>query len=456
MTLAIKIESVSKLYRLGEVGTGSLAHDINRWWHRLRGKEDPYAKIGQVNDRTQRTTKNEEPSTKNDSASPDYVWALREVSFEVKQGEVLGIIGRNGAGKSTLLKILSRVTQPTTGSIRAKGRIASLLEVGTGFHPELTGRENIYLNGAILGMRKREISRKLDEIIDFSGCARYIDTPVKRYSSGMYVRLAFAVAAHLDPEIMIIDEVLAVGDGDFQKKCLGKMRNMHHEGRTVILVSHQMSMISSLCNHGIVMDCGTIKYAGDVTQAVLRYQRSDESDSSSIFDPSLLGRSIGDDRVSLHRAWCCNSLEEPILSFDLEDNIEIRMRYTVHRRLANLAYPNFHVFDERGEYVFCTAPNRDDLGAFMNEPGTYESRCIIPANLLNAGSYTIGIAVTCMDPSVNVSFFIKDALTIQVVENLEINLDFTRHGYAGGMPGPIRPKLHWSIETCLPVATPTK
>lgn len=209
----ISVENVSKLYRLGEVGTGSLAHDVNRWWHRLRGKDDPYLKVGQVNDRTQAA---KDPATKK-SPAEDWVYALKDINFDVKRGEVLGIIGRNGAGKSTLLKILSRVTTQTTGHIKIKGRIASLLEVGTGFHPELTGRENIFLNGAILGMRRAEIAAKFDEIVEFSGCTRYIDTPVKRYSSGMYVRLAFAVAAHLEPEILIVDEVLAVGDAEFQK-----------------------------------------------------------------------------------------------------------------------------------------------------------------------------------------------------------------------------------------------
>jgi lipopolysaccharide transport system ATP-binding protein len=221
--IAIKVENLGKLYRLGEIGTGTLTHDINRWWAKTRGKEDPFAKIGETNDRTQK-------------GGSDYVWSLKDVSFEVKQGEVLGIIGRNGAGKSTLLKILSKVTSPTTGQIKVKGRIASLLEVGTGFHPDLTGRENVFLNGAILGMSKTEIRSKFDEIVDFAGIDRYIDTPVKRYSSGMYVRLAFAVAAFLEPEILIIDEVLAVGDAEFQKKCLGRMKDVSvNDGRTCYL-----------------------------------------------------------------------------------------------------------------------------------------------------------------------------------------------------------------------------
>ena len=229
----IEIRNLSKIYRLGEVGTGTLSHDLNRWWHRVRGKEDPFLKLGQEN--------------KREVKGGDYVWALKDVNFDVKQGEVLGIIGKNGAGKSTLLKLLSRVTAPSTGTFKAKGRIASLLEVGTGFHPELTGRENIFLNGAILGMTKSEIKRKFDEIVDFAGVERYIDTPVKRYSSGMYVRLAFGVAAHLESEILIVDEVLAVGDAEFQSKCLGKMSEVTaSEGRTVLFVSHNMGAVKNL------------------------------------------------------------------------------------------------------------------------------------------------------------------------------------------------------------------
>ena len=249
-------ENISKQYRLGLVGTGTLSHDLNRWWHRVRGKEDPFLKVGSVNDR----------STKADS---DYAWALRDINFEVKRGEVLGIIGKNGAGKSTLLKILSRVTSPSTGDIKTKGRIASLLEVGTGFHPELTGLENIYLNGAILGMSKAEIKSKEDEIIEFSGCQRYVDTPVKRYSSGMRVRLAFAVAAHLEPDILVIDEVLAVGDAEFQKKAIGKMQDISRgEGRTVLFVSHNMAAVKSLCTRAIVLESGLTVFDGDTDEAV--------------------------------------------------------------------------------------------------------------------------------------------------------------------------------------------
>lgn len=258
--IAIKVEDLSKQYRLGQVGTGTLRHDLNRLWHTLRGKEDPYLKIGQTNDRTKK-------------AESDFVWALKDINFEVKKGEVLGIIGRNGAGKSTLLKILSKITAPTTGQITINGRIASLLEVGTGFHPELSGRENIFLNGAILGMRKWEIQKKFDEIVDFAGVEAYIDTPVKRYSSGMYVRLAFAVAAFLEPEILIVDEVLAVGDAEFQKKCLGRMKDVsENNGRTVLFVSHNMEAILKLCSKTLLLNNGTLSQLGNSKDVINKYQ----------------------------------------------------------------------------------------------------------------------------------------------------------------------------------------
>jgi len=259
MSVILKAENISKQYRLGLVGTGTISHDLNRWWSKIRGKDDPYLKVGDNNDR----------STKGES---QYVWALQDINFEVKRGEVLGIIGKNGAGKSTLLKILSKVTSPTTGEIKTRGRIASLLEVGTGFHGEMTGRENIYLNGAILGMTKKEIASKIDEIIDFSGCQRYIDTPVKRYSSGMTVRLAFAVAAFLEPEILVIDEVLAVGDAEFQKKAIGKMQDISKgEGRTVLFVSHNMAAVKSLCTRGVVLEHGKVVFEGGIEKAINHY-----------------------------------------------------------------------------------------------------------------------------------------------------------------------------------------
>ena len=260
MATVIEFNHVGKQYRLGLVSTGTISHDLNRWWQTaILRKEDPYLKIGSVNDRTAK-------------ADSDYVWALRDIDFKVEQGDVVGIIGKNGAGKSTLLKLLSKVTGPTVGSIRARGRIASLLEVGTGFHQEMTGRENIYMNGAILGMTKREIAAKLDEIVDFSGCERYLDTPVKRYSSGMMVRLGFAVAAHLDPEILVVDEVLAVGDAEFQKKAIGKMQDVSKgEGRTVLFVSHNMASVRQLCTSGVLLENGMVKKLGPVGEVIDYY-----------------------------------------------------------------------------------------------------------------------------------------------------------------------------------------
>jgi ABC-type polysaccharide/polyol phosphate transport system ATPase subunit len=271
MSVAIKVEDLSKAYQLGEIGTGTVSRDIERWLAKVRGKEDPFLKVGEVNDRTVKGTSN-------------IVWSLKDISFEIEQGDAVGIIGRNGAGKSTLLKILSRVTSPTKGVVKARGRIASLLEVGTGFHPELTGRENIYLNGAILGMRKKEITDKLDQIVDFSGVERYLDTPVKRYSSGMYVRLAFAVAAHLDSEILIVDEVLAVGDAEFQAKCLGKMKDVSsHQGRTVLFVSHNMAAIQKLCSKGILLNRGQIAVDGNINNVLDIYVNEGGKSSSEYY-----------------------------------------------------------------------------------------------------------------------------------------------------------------------------
>ena len=282
MPTAIEFNNISKLYRLGLVSSGTLSNDLKRWWQmNILGKEDPFLKVGSVNDRST-------------AADSDYVWALKDIDFKVEQGDVVGIIGKNGAGKSTLLKLLSKVTAPTTGTIKAKGRIASLLEVGTGFHSELTGRENIYMNGAILGMTKKEIDSKIDEIVDFSGCERYIDTPVKRYSSGMTVRLGFAVAAHLDPEILVVDEVLAVGDAEFQKKAIGKMKDVSKgEGRTVLFVSHNMASIRNLCHNGVVLEKGMVEFYGDVNDAIDLYM-ANSSVSYSLDEPvSALPRPEG-------------------------------------------------------------------------------------------------------------------------------------------------------------------
>lgn len=325
--LALKAENISKQYRLGQVGTGTLTHDLNRFWHKIRGKENPYLKIGESNDR----------STK---GSSDYVWSLRDINFEIEQGDAVGIIGRNGAGKSTLLKLLSKVTKPTTGKIYTNGRIASLLEVGTGFHPEMTGRENIYLNGAILGMTRKEITRKFDEIVDFSGVERYIDTPVKRYSSGMYVRLAFAVAAHLESEILIVDEVLAVGDAEFQKKCLGKMGDVTKgEGRTILFVSHNMAAIQTLCNYGILLENGKSKFSGEISDVISYYSTtSDLSEEITpnteniayltglkIFSNDKLGIICGADVKFEFTIFSKQNLENIVIGLGINDNMGTRI-----------------------------------------------------------------------------------------------------------------------------------
>lgn len=317
MEKALIVENVGKMYRLGTVGTGTLSHDLNRFWHKIRGKEDPYTKVGQENNRAA-------------ASDNPYVWALKDINFTVDKGEVLGIIGKNGAGKSTLLKILSKITSPTTGSIKVNGRIASLLEVGTGFHPELTGRENIYLNGAILGMKRHEIKAKFDEIVEFSGCERYLDTPVKRYSSGMYVRLAFAVAAHLESEILIVDEVLAVGDAEFQKKCLGKMKDVSNkEGRTVLFVSHNMTAIENLCTNSILIANGTLNSKDKTSEIIKKYLQFSNSSSNKLSE--IKDRS-GNQNVKFNSAVIKNqfgedfkieAFKDTFIELDLNSNIKL-------------------------------------------------------------------------------------------------------------------------------------
>lgn len=370
---AIEFENVSKQYRLGLVGTQTLAHDLRRFWiTNIRGKEDPYLKIGETNDR----------ATKGNS---DYVWALRDINFKVEQGDVLGIIGKNGAGKSTLLKLLSRVTGPTTGAIRARGRIGSLLEVGTGFHPEMTGRENIYMNGAILGMTRREIDRKLDEIIDFSGCERYIDTPVKRYSSGMTVRLGFAVAAHLEPEILVVDEVLAVGDIEFQKKAIGKMKDVSRgEGRTVLFVSHNMASVRSLCTRGMVLEKGSVAFDGDVNEAVEKYMAGNISNSEN-FSFDNLEEAPGNDRIRIKSFKLT-----PTHGSEININSGISVEMVVFNNIENaLLDATFELRTLDDTVVF-------HQGTFFEKEATskigyYRISMNIPPQLLNAGTYNLRV-----------------------------------------------------------------
>ncbi len=387
--LAIKIENLSKQYRLGQIGTGTLSHDLNRWFAKIRGKEDPTLKIGQTN--------------RLDTVDGDLVWALKDINLEVKKGEILGIIGKNGAGKSTLLKILSRVTGPTTGSIKVNGRIASLLEVGTGFHPELTGRENIFLNGAILGMTKREIKSKFDEIIDFAGVAKYVDTPVKRYSSGMYVRLAFAVAAHLEPEILVVDEVLAVGDAEFQKKAIGKMQDVSREGgRTVLFVSHNMGSIKALCNKGVVLQNGKLIFEGGIDETLTKYLNTNSTDQniSTIFYKQDESKATQIIKVELK-----DKDKNVVIEYFAEQEIfvNITLRNDYYQENARL---NFSIQDKYDNLIFINRRQLDFIGI-----KTWTIK--IPGNLLIANLYKIGLALDI--PKIKILDLPSDKINLNII-----------------------------------------
>lgn len=381
INLALQIENVSKQYRLGEIGTGTLSHDLNRWWHKLTGKKDPYATVGEINDRAI-------------SSDNPYVWALNDISFEVERGEIFGVIGRNGAGKSTLLKILSKVTAPTTGTIRAKGRIASLLQVGTGFHPELTGRENIYLNGTILGMTKAEVSRKLDEIVDFAGIARYLDTPVKRYSSGMTVRLGFAVAAHLEPEILIIDEVLTVGDAAFQKKAIDKMKQIsQNEGRTVLIVSHNMGSVDSLCDRCLVVKNGLVDFIGQTRSAIDYYLASEKQEGDRIIDAVRENHSsFLTKKITLNQSEAIEQvLRSDIRTFDFSIDFQLKERHKIT--------PQIRFLDAIGKPIalFALGKVQADDYSYELQPGNYTLNVNIPIPMLNKGVYYIEVKMFYLD-----------------------------------------------------------
>ncbi len=417
--IVIKVENISKQYRLGNVGTGTLVHDLNQWWHRVRGKGNPYDKIGETNDRTI-------------VGKSDYVWALKNINFEIKQGEVIGIIGRNGAGKSTLLKILSKTTTPTTGSIKIKGKIASLLEVGTGFHPELSGRDNIFLNGAILGMTKSEIKSKFNEIVEFAGVERYIDTPVKRYSSGMYVRLAFAVAAHLDPEILIVDEVLAVGDAEFQKKALGKMKDISKAGgRTVIFVSHNMVAIKNLCSSIIYMNNGNINQIGTTDEVINNYlsQSNWETNMRQFYEN--IEEAPGNQKVKMRRIEICPLLNkgESTITINTSINIEFDFWNINATGLINLSMALFSILDE---CVFATISN-----ITPGVLGENNAVCTIPQNLLNDGQYYISMLV------------VEDGEPVYNFENIvkfEVSENRQATAWHGKWPGIVRPKLDFKLN----------
>jgi lipopolysaccharide transport system ATP-binding protein len=411
---AIKVENISKIYRLGEIGTGTISRDMERWFKtKVLKQEDPFLKIGETNDRANK-------------GKSDIVYSLQDINFEIQQGDAVGIIGRNGAGKSTLLKILSRVTTPTTGKINIKGRVASLLEVGTGFHPELTGRENIYLNGAILGMRKREIDRKLDEIIDFSGVERYIDTPVKRYSSGMYVRLAFAVAANLESEILIVDEVLAVGDADFQAKCLGKMKDVSHEqGRTVLFVSHNLASVRVLCERSMLLENGKLNSIGESGNVINEYLNSNSS-----FAIKRDFKAIENDIFK----WTNLSLENEKKTQVLSINDELILRFEVEFKedIPGIAY-EFYVYDKQETLVFMAFSH-----TLRMESRKHAIDCRIPKNILNNQFYSLSVGI-----SKDYKYFIEK---LDHIIQFELENYFDEYGWQGEIPGIIRPKCTWSIN----------
>jgi len=391
----LKATNISKQYRLGLVGTGTISHDLNRWWHAIRGKEDPYLKVGESNDR----------ATKGES---QYVWALKDISFEVKKGEVLGIIGKNGAGKSTLLKILSKVTGPTTGEIKTKGRIASLLEVGTGFHPELTGRENIYLNGAILGMTKKEISTKIDEIVDFSGCERYVDTPVKRYSSGMTVRLAFAVAAHLEPEILVIDEVLAVGDAEFQKKAIGKMKDISKgEGRTVLFVSHNMAAVKSLCTRAVVLEHGEVVFSGDQNDAVDYYLNESGNKNQN---PGFVKFEQNDSPTQINSIEILNDQGVMASSFLMGESFQVNINVR-NRKQLNKIKASIVIFSIKGTKI--TALRSHEMTTkYYQADGNFSIKVKLDDVNLMPGSYDITVALLESNYDIEI---IKQCISFNVV-----------------------------------------
>ena len=407
--VVLKVENISKQYRLGQLGTGTISHDLNRWFHKVRGKEDPYLKLGDVNDRSV-------------ADGSEYVWSLKDINFEVKQGEVLGIIGKNGAGKSTLLKILSQVTTPTTGQIKVKGRIAALLEVGTGFHPDLTGRENIFLNGAILGMTKQEIKIKFDEIIDFSGVAKYIDTPVKRYSSGMMVRLGFAVAAHLEPEILIVDEVLAVGDAEFQKKCLGKMKDVSGQGRTVLFVSHNMTAMKSICHNGILLENGKIKMQGDMISVAKNYLNGG-NDSKFVTKLNFAEKSK---EVQILNANIFSKPNEKIkTSLGFYEPIHLEISYKVNVK-SNRLHLVYHIYDNEGTIVY-SSYFIDKYNKYLQvEPGLYDSKIKIPNPMLKEGKYYIKLYIGNDESNV---YDCPDELLSFEIEDLSCEIKHSRQGY---------------------------
>jgi lipopolysaccharide transport system ATP-binding protein len=427
--IVIQVENLSKKYRLGSIGAGTLSRDLNQWWARIRGKEDPYAVI--------------DPSG-NTSCDKDDFWALQNISFKVSAGEALGIIGKNGAGKSTLLKILSRITTPTTGEARIDGRVASLLEVGTGFHHELTGRENIFLNGAILGMTKNEIRSKLDEIIDFSGVEKHIDTPIKRYSSGMFVRLAFAVAAHLDPEILIVDEVLAVGDAEFQRKCLGKMNQVTGEGRTVLFVSHNMAAVKNLCSRGILLHNGKITFNGTANQAINSYLDLTAEHIKPMIEWNNVKEAPGNDEVKIMAVRVLNCGNQISSSIPIHEDFYIEIDF-VNLKDGLFLTSHIQLYNGGGSGVLSsgnwpsTITNHDPFAGKSYRKGFYRSRVKIQGFFLNAGLFYIN------------AMMLKDVLLEVAVANEAVYFEILDTGetckeHSDEWLGVVRPKLEWETE----------
>lgn len=419
MTISISVENLSKQYRLGMIGNRTLYEDLNRWWASVRGLPDPLAKIGEVD---------------YGNRSDGLLWALRDVSFQLQQGEVLGVIGRNGAGKSTLLKILSKVTGPTTGQVKIRGRIASLLEVGTGFHPELTGRENIYLNGAILGMSRDEINKKFDEIIDFSEIEKFVDTPVKRYSSGMYVRLAFAVAAHLDPEIMVVDEVLAVGDAAFQRKCLGKLSKNAGQGRTVLFVSHNMAAINRLCSRVVLLDKGLLVADGSAAEVTAKYLSGTGEESSN--RTWSLENAPGTEDLRLVSAKLLGEDGKPVSVVDVRDRLVLRIEYRVNK--PGLRFRCVFGFNTQGVYAFAAMEPTEET---RSREGTYYSSVTIPPHLLAEGEYIVGVSIFSSSGGKMHYVSLRDVIAFQVYDSM--TGPSARGDYAQNFAGIVRPLFDW-------------
>lgn len=418
----IQISNVSKIYRLGQIGATTLGDDLKRMWYKINGREDPFLKIGVENSR--------------DKGSGDYVWALRDINLNVKKGEIVGIIGKNGAGKSTLLKLLSKVTRPTEGCIVKRGKTSSLLEVGTGFHQELSGRENIYINGAILGMTKKEINSKIDEIINFSGCSRYIDTPVKRYSSGMFVRLAFAVAAHLEPDILIVDEVLAVGDAEFQNKAIGKMQSISKEGgRTVLFVSHNMTSIKALCNRAVLLENGKITKDGTPSEVINQYLNFSSEISYCIqWDKTTKPTSY--QNMELSKVWISDNNKLPTNTLNVDNDFLVNIDYEVTEKNSKIGL-NL-ILHDKNQNIISSSINNKELNYYNQKhpKGIFRSSCRVPGRLFNSGTYYISIFM--FGENFSDGKMLEHILKIEIEDGV-----FVRGDYHGEYIGVLRPLFFW-------------